>query len=314
MKKVVIKQNIPVNVVTGFLGSGKTTIILNLVKQLPNDYKVVWLKNEYGNINIDSELAKENNIQTTEIMNGCVCCVLIGRLRDALEQIIKQYSPDRIIIESSGTAYPLPIVREINRITSLLLDGVVNVIDAENFAGYTDKGYVAKLQNEVVDLVIINKTGQVSSDRIDWILDQVYELNPNVNVVKTADGVVSSALVIGLDPHLDISSELGGNGKPYSAHKHEDGVDAVEFITQSTYSREQIDHLLSGLEHKGFIRIKGVVNISDQCGTHPYLLSWVFGKTSWQELSKYKGDTKVVFLGKDINTYKDHLKQKLNMV
>src|SRR5690242_204186 len=109
-------MKIPTTVVTGYLGAGKTTIILNLIKQLQEDYQVVWLKNEYGNLSIDSELAKEHNIEVKEMLNGCLCCVLVGKLKDALHEIIRDYTPDRIIIESSGTAYPLPIVLEINEI------------------------------------------------------------------------------------------------------------------------------------------------------------------------------------------------------
>jgi len=148
---------IPVTVVTGFLGSGKTTIIMNLLSQLEHPERVVWLKNEYGNINIDKLAVESTHVKVSEIMNGCLCCVLVGRLGNALRDIIDSYAPERIIIETSGTAYPAPIVWEIKKFADLRLDGVINVVDALNFSGYEDKSYSASLQSKYIDLIVINK-------------------------------------------------------------------------------------------------------------------------------------------------------------
>jgi len=102
-------MRIPVTVFTGFLGAGKTTIIINLLKQMPPDYKMVMLKNEFGNIEVDSKLVKDSNIKVTEMLNGCLCCILVGKLGNAINEILEKYSPDHILIETSGSAYPAPI-------------------------------------------------------------------------------------------------------------------------------------------------------------------------------------------------------------
>lgn len=298
-------MKIPVTVFTGYLGSGKTTIILNLIQQLDPSYKVVWLKNEYGNISVDSELAKENNIQVKEMLNGCLCCVLVGKLKDALNEILAEYKPDRIIIESSGTAYPLPIVFEISQIGQLELDGVINVIDAENFNGYHDKGYVAKMQAGYTDLIIINKIDRIDPNQLDKVLDEVYDLNPSTPKVQTANGNLSRNLLLGLDSKLveDIDEEDVEHDH-HDSHDHPDDVEVVDYIENTAFNRSELEQLLSTLKLRGFIRIKGSVRGDDD---KYYLLNWVFGRNTWQELSKYSGPTKIAFMGKDIKNFSTKL-------
>ncbi len=300
-------QQIPVSVFCGYLGSGKTTIILNLIKQLDPSYKVVWLKNEYGDISIDSELAHESNIQVKEMLNGCLCCVLVGKLKNALLEILEQYQPDRIIIETSGTAYPLPIVLEVNSIDKLLLDGVVYVIDALNFKGYKYKDYVAKLQAAYTDLVIVNKTDLVSMDDLEKVLDEVYELNPTTPKVRTGDGMIDKDVLIGLDSRLvDIKDWPLGYDK--HEHRHEDEVETVEFIDEHTYDPRKLETLLLPLKSRDFIRIKGVVKTPEGY----QLLNWVYGRLQWLTLNKYSGPTKLVFMGTHINNEKTQLSTLLS--
>ncbi|CDH54552.1 domain-containing protein [Lichtheimia corymbifera JMRC:FSU:9682] len=95
-----MSKPIPITVFTGFLGSGKTTTILSLLKRLPAEYKTCLLKNEFGDIAVDSQLAKETNIGVQEMMNGCLCCVLVGQMKLALLELKEKYNPDRIIVET----------------------------------------------------------------------------------------------------------------------------------------------------------------------------------------------------------------------
>lgn len=282
-------MKIPTTVVTGYLGAGKTTIILGLIKQLQPDYQVVWLKNEYGNLSIDSELAKENNIEVKEMLNGCLCCVLVGKLKDALHEILRDYHPDRIIIESSGTAYPLPIVLEINEIPELSVDGVINVIDALNFAGYHDISIAARMQAECTDLTIINKAGLVDNVQLDKVLDAVYDLNPHTPVIKSLDGHLSKDLLLGLD-HKQIAADSGAAA--HADHHHEDEVTAFEFHSSKSFDPNRIEQVIKPLKEKDFIRIKGVVKTASGY----LLLNWVLGRLTWEALNSYQGETKIVFM------------------
>lgn len=146
-----MSPSIPITVITGFLGSGKTTIILNLIPQLPPGYRLALLKNEFGNLAVDSQLASSSAISgVQELLNGCICCNLVGQLGDALATLRNDVAPDRIIIETSGSAFPATLALEVNRLGRdsgyYSLDGVIVVIDVENWKGYEDTSYTAKLQ------------------------------------------------------------------------------------------------------------------------------------------------------------------------
>lgn len=295
-------NNIPITVVTGQLGSGKTTIILNLIKQLPKDYKVVWLKNEYGDVNIDSELAKENNIQTQEILNGCLCCVLVGKLHDALLEIVTKFNPDRIIVETAGTAYPYPIILEIEKIEKIKLDGVINVIDSLNFKGFEDISYVAKTQAKFVDLVVINKTGLIDNDKLYEVEEDIYDLYYQNPKVKTSDGKVDKDLILGLDHKL---FELTKNDKEIleKSHHHEE-IEIFSWEKSKTFdSKEKFEEFLKNIPPTRFSRIKGIIKFENG----NFLLNYVLGRFDWIKLEKFSGDSKITFMGNHINEFRDEV-------
>lgn len=161
---------IPITIITGFLGSGKTTLILNLIPQLRAtnpDYKLALLKNEFGDLAVDSQLASSSAISgVREMLNGCICCNLVGQLSEALGELRAQVAPDRIIIETSGSAFPATLAMEINRVArqtgDFVLDGVASVIDVENWKGYEDTSVTARLQAKYTDLIVFNKYVSVS--------------------------------------------------------------------------------------------------------------------------------------------------------
>ena len=108
---------------------------------------------------MDSELAKESNVQVTEMLNGCLCCVLVGQMKNALLEIQATQSPNRIIIETSGSAFPAPIAWQIREIQEqgFGLDSIITVVDCVNFKGYEDTSYTARLQAKYTDLILMNK-------------------------------------------------------------------------------------------------------------------------------------------------------------
>ncbi|KAH9068216.1 cobW-domain-containing protein [Lactarius deliciosus] len=199
---------IPVTVFTGFLGAGKTSIILSLLPQLPKDYRVVLLKNEFGEIEVDSQLAKQSNLTAvSEILNGCMCCVLIGQMKSALLEILEKFHPDRIIIESSGSAFPATLafqIRELERETerALTLDAIVTVIDAENFTGYEDTSVTARMQAQYTDVLLINKWEHVTERALDDVLEHLNTLNELTPKIRCAGRSVDPALIFGIDSKL----------------------------------------------------------------------------------------------------------------
>ncbi|KAL4929958.1 GTP-binding protein [Aspergillus undulatus] len=295
---------IPITILTGFLGSGKTTLLLNLLPQLPKNYKLALLKNEFGDLAIDSQLASTSAISgVRELLNGCICCNLVGQLSDALQQLRDEVQPDRIVIETSGSAFPATLAMEVNRLAresasasqsgagagngtgDYVLDGVISVIDVENWAGYEDTSYTAKIQAKYTDLIVFNKWENVSERRLDEVLDRVGDLEVETATVKSDRGRVEKDVLLGIDGALFAKGEGeneftdGKNGHGHeNGHEHSHGKghqSEVEVLsvtlrqTQTGTGSETgtiditaLETLLSSAPKEEVYRIKGVLRCS----------------------------------------------------
>ncbi|KAG6234463.1 hypothetical protein E4U26_000005 [Claviceps purpurea] len=222
---------IPITIITGFLGSGKTTLILNLLPQLRRknpQYKLALLKNEFGDLAVDSQLASSSAISgVQEMLNGCICCNLVGQLGPALEELERTVAPDRIVVETSGSAFPATLALEVNRLArekgKYVLDGVVSVIDVENWRGYEDTSYTAKIQARYTDLIVFNKWEVAGEDRYEECVDRVGDLEVEVAKVKSTRGWVDMDLVFGVDGGLAkqlTEADVGGASDRENKHEH----------------------------------------------------------------------------------------------
>lgn len=296
--KVAYRGAVPVTIITGFLGAGKTTLIINLMKDLPKEYRVAWLKNEFGNTAVDSLLAQENNISTVkEMLQGCICHVLVGQLQQALADLLTT-QPNRIIIETSGSAAPAPIVWEIRKNPALYVDGVVTVIDAKNFPGYKDKSYTAKLQAKYTDLILINKHEELSESDLEDVLDDVYELNPDTPKVKTDRGFISPNVLFGLDSQLFLTQSSVTEVETGVQHDHQAlEVDIIEILPQRTFTQATLTETLKQFPAKNFYRIKGVVEVDEA----PMVLNYAYGEFRLFVLSQPQTITpRLVFMGQEL--------------
>lgn len=264
----------PITILTGFLGSGKTTLILNLIPQLPSNYKLALLKNEFGDVAVDSQLAAEKSISgVKELLNGCICCNLVGQLGDALYQLRKEVHPDRIIIETSGSAFPATLAMEVNRLISetkgekFVLDGVISVIDVENWEGYEDTSITAKLQAAYTDLVIFNKWEHVDERRFDVVLDRLGDLEIQTPWVKSNKGMVEKDIILGIDGAL--AREMKDEPEPHHSHgghthssdDHQSEVEVLSLTMKgpkgSTIDLEKLEYFLLSPPKDEVYRIKG---------------------------------------------------------
>ncbi|EED85978.1 predicted protein, partial [Postia placenta Mad-698-R] len=285
---------IPITVFTGFLGAGKTSIILSLLPQLPSDYRVVLLKNEFGDVQVDSQLAKQSSLAAvSEILNGCMCCVLVGQMKTALLEIREKYRPDRIIIECSGSAFPATLafqIRELERETEddLRLDAIVTVVDAENFVGYEDTSPTAKMQASYTDVILINKWEHISERALDILIDHLNTLNDLTPKIKCKgrEGV-DPDLIFGLDSKLFQSDQVhldahhhdevetatvyrGSDPSVHGHHQHTSGVEcacAVDDTVGTSHEGAPIEEgllnaALQGLSKETIWRVKGFVRLS----------------------------------------------------
>eukprot|EP00127_Corallochytrium_limacisporum_P004302 Clim_evm247s157 gene=Clim_evmTU247s157 len=299
-------MTIPVSVFTGFLGAGKTTTILKLIPQLPQDYQMVLLKNEFGDVKVDSELAKSSSLAVTEMLNGCLCCVLVGQMKNALLEI-KEMNPDRIIIETSGSAFPGPIAWQIRQIEEdgFKLDSIVTVVDAENFEGYEDQSYTAKLQAQYTDLIVINKHEHVSEQRLDSVIDRVNDLNTDTPRVLSTNGAVAPDLIFGLDTKL-FSILNDTNIIPYHQSAEVD-IYTVEKRGVDPVDRAEFDAALDTLSKEDFYRVKGFVRFPDGM----YILNHAFGRREYHPIANYEKCVSMLltFMGQDFFRHQDHVKR-----
>ncbi|KAF9692579.1 hypothetical protein EKO04_009407 [Ascochyta lentis] len=299
---------IPITIVTGFLGSGKTTLILNLIQQLPKDYKLALLKNEYGDVAVDSQLASSQAISgVQELLNGCICCNLVGQLSDALEQLSNDVQPDRIVIETSGSAFPATLAMEVNRLSretgKYVLDGVMSVIDVENWKGYEDTSYTAKIQARYTDLIVLNKWELVDERRLEDVEDRILDLDvdPPIPRQKSSKGWVDKNIVFGLDAKLSKAVEQASENSHNHEHNHDHSseVEVLSITLSSPNSPEtatvdttKLAQLLQDPTKDEVYRIKGVLHASTPpqssdkdistpttaTGRGRYILNWAFGR------------------------------------
>ncbi|KAL1659363.1 CobW/HypB/UreG, nucleotide-binding domain-containing protein [Schizophyllum commune] len=242
------QKPIPITVFTGFLGAGKTSIILSLLEHLPKCYRAVLLKNEYGDVEVDSKLAQQSSLTAvSEILNGCMCCVLVGQMQNALLEIRDKYRPDRIFIECSGSAFPATLafqIRELERQTGgdLKLDAIITVIDAENFVGYEDTSPTAKMQASYSDVILINKWEHVSERDLDIVYDHLHTLNdltPKIRCKGRAG--VDPSLIFGLDTQL-----FKDGAESFGDAAHNDEVETVTVASVPPVHKHEHEH---GNEH-----------------------------------------------------------------
>ncbi|KAG6839896.1 hypothetical protein C0991_010678 [Blastosporella zonata] len=315
---------IPITIFTGFLGAGKTSVILSLLPQLPKDYKVVLLKNEFGDVEVDSKLAEQSSLTAvSEILNGCMCCVLVGQMQTALLEIRDKFRPDRIIIECSGSAFPATLafqIRELERETQgdLKLDAIITVIDAENFSGYEDTSPTAKMQSSYTDIILINKWEHVSERALDFVLDHLNTLNDLTPKIRCEGrNGVDPNLIFGLETrlfldkadHLHTEATPSHNDEvetitlyrgpaarhPRHKHTHDHPIDCdhchdTEIApnqkhekADSSIRREDFVNALGLVSKESVWRVKGFVKLEGE-GVH--ILNWAFGRFDLTPLVK----------------------------
>lgn len=298
---------IPITIITGFLGSGKTTLILNLLPQLRAanpSYKLALLKNEFGDLAVDSQLASSSAIAgVSELLNGCICCNLVGQLSVALAELRQTVQPDRIVIETSGSAFPATLALEVNRLAretggAYVLDGVVSVIDVENWKGYEDTSYTAKIQARYTDLIVFNKWEGAGERRFDECLDRLGDLEGvDTAWVKSDKGWVGMDVVFGVDGGLarglteeeaHVHDDKCGHDTTDGKHKHDHQTEvevlSIELKSSSpekkaTVDAEKLLAFLRNTSKEEVYRIKAVLTVS--------------AKAAWQSLKNSDEDMKV---------------------
>ena len=217
-----------IDIFSGFLGAGKTTLIKKLIKESFAGQKVVLIENEFGEIGIDGGFLKESGIQINELNAGCICCSLVGDFRAALQQVVEQYHPDRIVIEPSGVGKLSDVTRAVEGVAEHLdvqLNSFVTVADVNKVRMYMRNfGEFYDDQISHASCIILSRTQTASEEKIAAAVAMLREKNPTATIVTTAwDALTGEQILNAMSTKDDFKTELiAMAAKANEEHAHED--------------------------------------------------------------------------------------------
>ena len=202
-----------IDIFSGFLGAGKTTLIKKLIKESFAGQKVVLIENEFGEIGIDGGFLKESGIQINELNAGCICCSLVGDFRAALQQVVEQYHPDRIVIEPSGVGKLSDVTRAVEGVAEHLdvqLSSFVTVADVNKVKMYMKNfGEFYDDQISNASCIILSRTQTASEEKIAAAVALLREKNPTATIVTTAwDALTGEQILKAMSTKNDFKAEL----------------------------------------------------------------------------------------------------------
>ena len=195
-----------VDIISGFLGAGKTTLIKKLLNESLKDEKLVLIENEFGEIGIDGGFMRDAGITVNELSQGCICCSLAGDFETALKEVVDTYHPDRIIIEPTGVGKLSDIIAAVQKVhgADLTLDRFFTVVDAKKCKMY-HKNFGEFFNNQIgaASCVILSRSQDVSEEKIAECLDIIRELNPHAPVVTTPWDQITGDMILEASNHKD---------------------------------------------------------------------------------------------------------------
>ncbi len=215
-----------IDIISGFLGAGKTTLIKKLLEEALKGEQVVLIENEFGEIGIDGGFLKEAGIQITEMNSGCICCSLVGDFGKALEEVITTYHPDRILIEPSGVGKLSDVIHAVQGVAEhqpVELDAFVTVADAAKAKMYMKNfGEFFNNQIEHAGAVILSRTQNMKADKLEECVSLLRGHNANARIVTTPwDELSGAQLLETMSESHSLASELLQEIEAEHAHHHE---------------------------------------------------------------------------------------------
>ena len=217
-----------IDIFSGFLGAGKTTLIKKLIRESFAGQKVVLIENEFGEIGIDGGFLKESGIQINELNAGCICCSLVGDFRAALQQVVEQYHPDRIVIEPSGVGKLSDVTRAVEGVAEHLdvqLSSFVTVADVNKVKMYMKNfGEFYDDQISHASCIILSRTQNATEEKIAAAVALLREKNPTATIVTTPwDALTGEQILKAMSTKDDFKAELiAMAAKANEEHAHED--------------------------------------------------------------------------------------------
>lgn len=278
-----------VDIISGFLGAGKTTFIKLLIENVFAGEKLVLIENEFGEIGIDGGFLKDAGIEITEMNSGCICCTLVGDFSRALQKVIEEYHPDRVLIEPSGVGKLSDVARAVERVkkeAEIEIDGRITIVDGKKAKMYLENfGEFYRDQVAYADTIVMSRTQLMEAHKIEECVKVLREENKEAAIISTPWDKLSREAI---EHALSSDSQLEGifeeeecpvcghhhHGEEcHHGHHHHEHHHADEVFTswgQETahkYTEEELDFLLKALsETEGYgtiLRAKGIIEMEN---------------------------------------------------
>ena len=292
-------KKIPITVITGFLGVGKTTLVHNMIKNA-NGKKIAVLVNEFGEIGIDGDIIKsgcgDDECNLIELANGCICCTVQEEFLPAMLDLIERKNDiDHIVIETSGLAMPKPLIRAVNwpdLKPHITIDSVITVVDAVGMitGELCDRERVQKqrladdsLDHETpieelfldqlscADLVLVSKTDLLEAEKLAEVKDLIIKkARPNVKIIPVQNGLIDNELLLGIEANSEddldsLHSIHEHHHEHHHDHDHDDDINTIVVETAETADIKQlVKELKARVQQEEIYRIKGFVNIPNK--------------------------------------------------
>jgi G3E family GTPase len=293
---------VPATIVTGFLGSGKTTLINHLLSH-GGLGRVAALVNDFGAIDIDAALVSKVADEVIQLSNGCICCTINGDLYAAVRRVLALTPPiDRIVIETTGLADPLPVgltLLQTDLKTHCLLEAMVTVVDCANFALDLFAADAAMAQIVHADIVILNKNDLVDEDAVASLERRISVINPRARQIRAAFGRVPTAAILSVPEEPTIASQR--DRRHAHAHDHilADGFAAHAVSISEPISAVQFQAWLNEGFPKAVFRAKGIIRFDRPVGW--FLFQLCGGRASFEPFAGTPVDGGIVFIGRNID-------------
>ena len=311
------RARLPVTIISGFLGSGKTTLVNHILVQ-NNGLRIAIIMNDIGVINIDAQLIVAATKDMLALSNGCICCSSNDDLKEAIQRLlIQNMEIDYLIVETTGVADPLPVIKTFMRpefINTTRIDAVITLIDLENIAYLLEEEKIAQNQVRFADFILLNKSDLVQEDRIKNAKELVLNYNPTARMMDTIRSAVSLSLLLDLNLHIEGSVLEDEIPSLYDCHpscRHEDHAHdfiSVSFKTSHLFDVDKFQLFLQNLPSSIF-RAKGFLKISET--KENYLFHLIANRFTLEPIERtvHEGN-ELVFIGKGFD--KDELLSALD--
>lgn len=237
-----------VDVFSGFLGAGKTTLIKKLIADGYNNQKIVLIENEFGQIGIDGGFLKESGIEITEMNSGCICCSLVGDFGTALKDVIDRFHPDRIVIEPSGVGKLSDVVAAIKKVEDTEICGTVTVIDASKCKVYL-KNFSEFYENQIkyAGTIILSRTSDIKQEKLDKAVELIKGINDHSQVITTPWEQLSGAQILSAIENpltaADMAAALAeAEANEHHHHHHHDHDDHDHEHEHHHHDHDEHDH------------------------------------------------------------------------